>query len=222
MASADRPVATAVRPGVWIGIGVGLVVASILLVSGLLLRAAEQGASRTSRLLQTSQLVDQIRGTTQPDVIRLLAYVQLVRQGDAGFHDALQAQTDRVSQDVKELKQLAMALAPQQWALLRKAERAWQELRDAIGTAVATPLDPVAMLDHAPDQALTDRATAVQRTLETLQSNAVTQLDAERLAAEAWPRQFRRQTLGLAAGLIGALVVAGLLLRFAISRGSHR
>ena len=222
MAPSDRPLATAVRPGVWIGIGVGLVMATVLLVSGLLLRAAEQGASRASRLLQTSELIDQIRGTTQPDMIRLLAYVQLVQQGDAGFRDALQAQTDRVSQDLNELKHLTMSLAPQQWALLRKAERAWQELRDAIGTAVATPLDPAAMLDHTPDQALTDRAIAVQQALAMLQSDAVTQLDAERLAVEAWPREFRRQALAFIAGLLGASVVAGLILGFAVSRGGHR
>lgn len=162
---------------------------------------------------QAGQAVDtvaQARDLHAP-VMRLLAYAQLVYQGDGTFQEALTQQLELVDQAFGRLEQRVGVMAPAQWSLFKQAQADWAETRQALqGLVAANDLTMEQRLSLR--ETLRSRSSSLQRTLESLERESQTQRQLmAATAVQAAQRVDRITGLLVAAWLIGSFVLWGLL-----------
>lgn len=154
----------------------------------LLLRTLTTRALRDVR--QAGRAVDivaQARDLHAP-VMRLLAYAQLVYQGDGTFQEALTQQLDLVDEAFGRLEQQVGVMAAAQWSLFKQAQADWIETRQALqGLAATSRLTMEQRLSLR--ETLRSRSASLQRTLESLERESQAQRRTLAAAADRGSRQ---------------------------------
>lgn len=147
-------------------------------------------------------IVAQARDLHAP-VMRLLAYVQLVYQGDGTFQEALTQQLDLVDQAFSRLEQQVGVMAPAQWSLFKQAQADWIETRQAMqGLAATSRLTMEQRLSLR--ETLRSRSAGLQRALESLERESQAQRQTLVAAANRGTRQ-----VDYAAGVLAAAWLLG-------------
>jgi methyl-accepting chemotaxis protein len=164
---------------------------------------------------QAGQAVDtlaQARELHAP-LTRLLAYAQLVYQGDRTFHEALTQQIQLVEQGFTQLEQQVAVMAPAQWSLLKQAQADWVDTRAALQELL--PANDLAMERRLNlREALRSRSSSLQRALEGLERESQAQRVTLTARASRWSGWVDRA----AALLMVCWLMAGLALWWVFSR----
>lgn len=201
-----------------VAIGVGVPLATIVMLALSLLVSAQEGAGQMSRLLAQSRQVEHIRGLG-PQVVRVVAYAQIYSQGDKSFDQALVQQMNLIQSAVARLQDSVEGAGYRQEEQISQASRRWQGLRDAVaellrlapdGVLLQTPSD---LMDR-----LAERSSELTRDLELLEQTALQDLNVIAYRASFWPAEFRTQAWLLVASVAVLGILIGVFVFFSILR----
>jgi hypothetical protein len=115
-----------------IGLGIGIPALMVLVTTWLLLIGAQEGMTRLAQVVGLNAVSSQTRDLS-PEVVRLLAYTQMVSDGDLTYVEDLKRQMLTVDVGLQRLAALAQALPPEQHQQFRRAQEQWKKARDLTG-----------------------------------------------------------------------------------------
>jgi HAMP domain-containing protein len=199
-----------------VAIGVGVPLATIVMIAISLLVSAHEGSTQLANLLQRSREIEQIRGLG-PHVVRVVAYAQIYSQGDRSFDQALVQQMHLIQGSLSRIRQSIQATSYRQEERIRQASHDWEATREAITELLRLSPDGVLQAPSGLMDRIAERSSGLQRDLELLEEAAQEDLNVIAYRATFWPGEFRVQawllvySVVVLGGLIGLFVFWSIL-----------